>query len=375
MITPRRSKFETLEKRLALAVSATVTHGDLIVQGSADGPVEIMAVGAGSYQVTDNGAVIADATTLQGVDDDVRIQIDQTAGADNSVTLNLTDQTVDRVYASLGNGDNSLQVIGGNVASFFYRGGAGADTVDLGAVVSGPVIVRLGDGDNSLTVSAGIGRLDVGGGDGDDSVTIEATVAGNVSASLRGGDNAFNLTGTIEKNLKVDARDGLDAVTLAVGSSVEGNVKLFLGDGDNTAELAGAIGGSLRLEGLDGDDALTIAATATIADDLYARLGQGDNTVTHNGSVGGDFSVVSKNANDVVNISETAVIGGETHLGLGEQLDRGGGCQRGRGIGDENTEQQNDARQRLTHLLAGRGLGDLRLNGQHLGFYLRGFGR
>ena len=75
----RRIVFEPLESRLCLSVSATVSHGDLVVTGDADGAVEITAVGAGGSQVTDNGSVIADGTDLQGVTDDIHIDIDESA--------------------------------------------------------------------------------------------------------------------------------------------------------------------------------------------------------------------------------------------------------------------------------------------------------
>ncbi len=184
MATHRQNRFETLEKRLALAVTAAVTDGDLIVQGDADGAVEIAAMGGGAFQVTDNGNVVADATTLTGVNDDIRIQIDKTAGADNSVTLDLTNETVDRVYASLGDGDNALQLIGGTAGSFYFRGGDGVDNVEMGATVTGSAIVRLGDGENNLTASSDVGRLDVCGGDDADTVSLDATVRGNATVAL-----------------------------------------------------------------------------------------------------------------------------------------------------------------------------------------------
>ena len=162
----RRSRFESLEKRLALAVTAAVTDGDLVISGDADGAVEIVAVGTGNYEVRDNGVLIADSTTLTGVTDDIKINIDATAGADNTVTLDLTGQTVDQVYANLGNGANSLQVTNGNATSFVYAGGSGADTVELNTPVSGNANVKLGNGDNSLTVNSSVGSLRVRGGTG-----------------------------------------------------------------------------------------------------------------------------------------------------------------------------------------------------------------
>src|SRR5215208_2066497 len=123
MLAHRRSRFESLEKRLALAVTATVSAGDLVISGDADGAVAITSVGAGNFEVRDNGVLIADSTTLTGVNDDIEINIDQTAGADNTVTLDLGTQTVDQISANLGNGANSLSVTGGGANSLVYQGG------------------------------------------------------------------------------------------------------------------------------------------------------------------------------------------------------------------------------------------------------------
>jgi hypothetical protein len=324
MFNHRRSRIETLEKRLALAVTAAVVDGDLVIEGDADGAVEIVAVGDGNYQVTDNGVLIADETTLTGVTDDIRIDIDESAAADNSVTLTLSDQVVDRIFADLGDGANSLQLVGGTAASLRYAGGDGVDTIDLGTAVTTGASLKLGDGDNSVVVNAEVGRLDIKGGDGVDAVTIAAAVAGNVNARLGDGDNSFELTSAVAGNLKLSTGDGVDTVSLAEGSAVAENVHLYLGDGDNTATLAGSIEGSLKYRGLDGDDILTTTDVSTIAGNLSARLGAGSNSVTHNGSITGDFTVVSQNAEDVVTIAETATIGGTQTLGLGEEIEGGG---------------------------------------------------
>src|SRR2546423_15839 len=107
-----KRRFERLEGRYCLSVSAVVESGDLVVSGDADGAVEIKAVDATTYEVTDNGAVVA---TLKNVTDDIRIAIDATAGADNQVTISLAGQAVDRIMANLGDGDNSLLIQGGTV--------------------------------------------------------------------------------------------------------------------------------------------------------------------------------------------------------------------------------------------------------------------
>jgi hypothetical protein len=95
-------------------VTASVSDGDLVVEGDADGAVEIVAVSEGAYRVTDNGVVIADETTLQGVTDDIHINLESTvAGTNDTLTIDLAGQTVDKVYAELGDGDNSFELVGG----------------------------------------------------------------------------------------------------------------------------------------------------------------------------------------------------------------------------------------------------------------------
>ena len=113
----------------------------------------------GTFEVRDNGVLIADSTTLTGVNRNVKIDIDESAGADNTVTLDLGTQAVEKIYADLGDGTNSLSVTGGSATSFKYDGGSGADTVSLTTPVSGYADVKLGNGDNSLTVNGTVGNL------------------------------------------------------------------------------------------------------------------------------------------------------------------------------------------------------------------------
>ena len=69
-------RFERLEARRYLTVAADLVDGDLIIDGQADGAVEIAALEAGQFQVTDNGVVVG---TLDGVTDDIRINLDADA--------------------------------------------------------------------------------------------------------------------------------------------------------------------------------------------------------------------------------------------------------------------------------------------------------
>src|SRR5262245_37683048 len=205
MFTRKLSSFEPLENRLCLSVTATVSDGDLIVKGDADGAVEIVAASEGAFRVTDNGVVIADETTLTGVDDDINIKLEQTTDDTNdTVTVDLsalTDQTIDRIYADLGDGDNSFELVGGTASGLTFRGGDGIDSVSIGTTIESRVFVSLGDGDNDLTLTSTVGNLSVHGGEDADLVAISdtATVTGGVSAQLGDGDNSLTLAGAVEE--------------------------------------------------------------------------------------------------------------------------------------------------------------------------------
>jgi hypothetical protein len=357
-------KFESLENRLCLSVSVSVDAGDLVVSGDADGAVEIVAVSAGAYRVTDNGVLIADESTLTGVTDDIRINLEENvAGTNDTVTIDLGGQTVDRVYAELGDGDNSFELTNGTASVLNYRGGDGIDSVALSATIESRALVSLGDGANDLTVSGAVGQLTVHGGDDADLVAITDTadVSKGVIAHLGDGDNSLSIAGTVEGQLLVSARDGADTVTVAEGATIGRNVRLALGDGDNSATIAGNVDGNVAYDGGDGNDSVTLTETAILAKNFLARLGEGENTVTHNGNVAGNFRVVSANEDDTVDISDTAVIGGETDLGLGDQVDHEyGGCHGGEHSLGRMVENS---------------LETLALNGRNLGFFYRGFRR
>src|SRR5207248_7180740 len=161
--------FERLEGRYCLTVAAAVTDGNLVVSGDADGAVTITAVDATTYKITDNGA---DVATVDNVTGSIRLGLDATAGKNDSVTIDLGGQAVDRIMANLGNGDNSLTVQGGTVhGNLQLTGGSGNDslTIAADAKVEKSVMARLGDGDNKVEVDGSVSRdVVVTGTDGDD---------------------------------------------------------------------------------------------------------------------------------------------------------------------------------------------------------------
>ncbi len=350
--------FEALENRVYLTVAAELgDDGDLLVGGDADGAVEVLALDAETYQVSDNGVVV---DTIEGVTDDIRITLeDQSPGADDQVTVDLAGQSVDRLFADLGDGNNSLTFRGGTATgSLRYEGGDGNDTVNIAkdTIVERSVVARLQGGDNNLNVDGQIGRnlfavardgndaLNVGeaasiggrvlarlghgdntvsvggevtrgvslcGGDGVDTFDMaESASAGGVRLRLGSGDNVVNIGGVIDHGLSIHAADGGDLVTILATANIGRRIAAHLGDGDNALTLEGAVDGDLAYRGGDGNDKVTIAEGAVIERNARLSLGGGENTVSHAGEIGGNLIVRSANGEDVVDITDDAIVGG-----------------------------------------------------------------
>ena len=151
-LNSRPLRFEQFESRLCLAVTAAVaSNGDLEVSGDSAGPVEIVALDSDSYQVTENGAVVA---SVDGVTRGIRIAF---GSANDDVTLNLSNQTVAKdVRVELGAGDNSFTLIDGTIRGhLIVSAGDGIDTIDVQSdvAVAKNAKFELGAGDNVATFS------------------------------------------------------------------------------------------------------------------------------------------------------------------------------------------------------------------------------
>lgn len=293
---------ERLESRSLLAADVSVVQGDLVIQGTAEGPISIVDLGDGTLQVTQQGAG-ADGSDLvsveSGVTDDIFIRLQPSSDSvQNHVTLDLSKNSVaiDQVMVRLGNGTNQLEVLGGTIhGSLYYLGGSGSDALllDDGSVVERSVVAVLGNGSNSVSVGGTIDRgLSVRGGVEDDTIEFLAT------------------------------------------AWIQGNAILQAGDGVNQVQDSGKISGSLSFIGGAGNDSLKLDENASVEGSLVARLGDGTNDATIDGAIGGNLVMVSKNADDALTVSSTAIIGGETLLGAGEETSlRRGGRGHGRGHG------------------------------------------
>ncbi len=156
----RVRRFETLETRRCLAATISVVNGDLLIQGDAVSPIQIVtelnATTGGTDFVVKEGVAGTEVARFANTDvtDDIRIYLDTdgTTITNDDVTIDLSAGTVaiDRIYASLGDGTNSLTLLAGSSpfssirGNLQVRGGSGNDTVtvETGASV-GAVSMRV----------------------------------------------------------------------------------------------------------------------------------------------------------------------------------------------------------------------------------------
>src|SRR5262245_42160423 len=210
--TPRSLQFEQFESRLCLAVTVGVgSNGDLNITGDSAGPIEIVAIDSDSYQVSENGSVVA---TADGVRRAIRITL---GAASDDVTLDLAGQSVNKdVLVDLGSGDNSFTLTDGTIRGHLVINGAeGADTVDVQSNinVSKNTTLELGAGDNVATVSGRLaGQLTIETDVGNDTVTISdgSSVAKHAKVRLGAGTNIFSMEGDVARHLFYDGFEGDD---------------------------------------------------------------------------------------------------------------------------------------------------------------------
>lgn len=329
-ISGRRLSFESCEKRLCMTVGVAVEDGLLSVSGEADGQVDIVATGEGTFEVRDAGVTIDTVADVDAID----LRLDDTeANDDHQVTIDLGGHSVDRVFVDLGDGENVLTLAGGSIEKMLaYRGGDGGDAVALATdtVIEGGVLVRLGDGDNILTVGGTVGRsLFVHGGDGADTIVVEegATLERGMSARLGDGGNRVTIAGQVSREVSVRGGADDDTVDILATAIVERSLSVALGGGENSLSLAGTIEGNVAYDGRDGNDTVTLEESAVVERSVDIRLGAGDNSVTHLGAIGGSLRVTSANEDDVVDISDREdAVGGRTQISLGEQATGRGHC-------------------------------------------------
>jgi Ca2+-binding RTX toxin-like protein len=224
--------------QIAAAATVSAENGRITIK-AAPGESNKMTFneGDGSYQITESGGSIEAGPGCTKAPDAQRVGCP--AGGTNLL------------QADLGDGDDSLTVSAGIASEI--DGGAGNDTIVGGF---GDDVIRGGDGDDGLdgntgndSLISGAGNDFLSGGAGDDNV--------------QSGDGNDKLNGN-EGNDTLTAGDGNDALTGA-----EGNDRLEAGKGSDS------------LDGGAGNDVLqTAEGEFTGTRESRIRCGTGDDTLT-----------------------------------------------------------------------------------------------
>ncbi|ERF77284.1 autotransporter outer membrane beta-barrel domain-containing protein, partial [Gallibacterium anatis] len=198
----------------------------------------------------------------------------------------------------LGNGENTLS-ISGSVLRLNYLGGTDSDTVTLGETSESRF--WMGNGTNTLSLGSS-SSIGYSGGTGTDTITINGSVNNNSTFNIGSGDNSITIRGNAEQtwigvsnNDQGFAQSGNDTVTIG------GN---FTGKGiDNEVINLGA-----------GQDSVTISGKLQ---DSLIRMGDGNDSVTIRGIIDGQNRIDAGSGDDVITVTNqitsrnTQLIGGE----------------------------------------------------------------
>jgi hypothetical protein len=323
----RRRHYELLERRECLAISASLVDGLLSISGTSDGAIDFSIDPAGDVVLTDAGAAVDLGGPVTISDLSTGVNLTLTGDADDTVSFDLGGESVDRIFADLGGGANLLTIANGTIEqNLTVRGGAGDDTVDLNANVSGVATVSLGDGTNELNIGAPLDESEtliavktviVHGGSGNDHVhVLDSAAVDSVLALLGAGDNTVLIEGDVVRSLAVHGSRGDDTIDIAPDGAV-GQLFAFLGSGNNIVNVAldGFVTRSAFIHGGHGDDA--VAIDGFVDGRVLAHLGGGNNSLTLNGSTDGGLTYFGGHGRDTVELVEEANINGSAEIHLG----------------------------------------------------------
>ena len=337
-----RLLLEPLERRVCLAVSASVVNGSLLVTGEPNGAVQINATAANTYQVIDNGVLIG---TFAGVTRNIRVNIDSTAPRSNdNVTLNLGGfATPLSVRLDAGDGNNtftiqngtvtrSLIVVGGSgndmllvqsnatvTRHLIFLGYSGADTLTFRGTIGGNLIYRAGGGADTFTFdepATALGRVVMYGSRGSDTVTLLGQSRGNIMVDLSGGNDTLSSDALFETTGTVLFQFGPGDDTATLDGWYTGSVSVELGNGDDTVDFDGRFSSTLEVDGGLGDDTFGFDEDAVFEDDVTLFARRGDDTGTFEGYFADQVFANFGPDDDTVNLANTAYFEDDLFLRL-----------------------------------------------------------
>ena len=270
-----RFYIEPLEPRYMLSgnIVATLIGGDLWIQGDElDNDISL--------------EIIEDQVVLVG-NADTTIN-----GSESSFVVSEGDNSVDKIFASLRDGDDQF-IVGSGVQvtdSTHIITGDGNDTIGLDGLQSNdPVWIFSGSGNDAVAVNDGqLDRLYVDTGSGADLISIEGTEVADKTRLITGsgddevvvrdatlddkvvvrtnsGDDSLVIENTqVNDRLVVSGGSGDDFVRID-DTTIDGRTRLFQNSGDDNVQILGTsvLNGSVQVFGSSGTDQQEISATVT----------------------------------------------------------------------------------------------------------------
>lgn len=344
-----RCEVESLEPRVCLALEVALEGNMLAISGETIGPVEVkveqMPVDSGTapaYVISHNGDEIAGPIFLDEASSGVQLQLGDSS---DQVTVDLGGESVSKIYADLGRGDNSLTLINGEVTeSLTVRGGDQADKVRLpsSASVSGVAHLALGDGDNLIEIAGAVGLVVVEPKGGSGTPELDTTaVVDQLFARIGQGKETATLADTFTHTYQNSANDSYDPFTFggstrsaqfsrdaghlpgfaagkishtevllnqqfansATASTTNAVASDAIVDIDaDAAELATSAAEPTARPRRTGGGTVAIATAAVVGGKLAAQLANGDNALSPQGVVGNNLIVVTINPKESVSI-------------------------------------------------------------------------
>lgn len=315
---------ESLEDRRLLAgnITATFIGGNLVLRGdAADNAVIVSQTAANKISVlgkSDSGS----ATTINGLAGPVIF-----TGTLNSIDADLAGGN-DQFLV----GNNSADANKLNDEILFGRAGSFSGLASARTIVNNNIIVRGGDGFDSIAILADVGGgIFVNLGANNDGVGVQGSVVkGSIVLEGGAGDpSTFLVRNTAVTNqIVVNGSQGANRVV--VGASSAAGVTINTGEANDAIEVSSSnVVNSVIVNALGGNDS-TLISGSVIGGSLRANSGVGDDSVTiDNNSVRFDVSIITGAGNDTVQVTSkrpaAGVMASQTNIGGALLIDLGWG--------------------------------------------------
>ena len=165
--------------------------------------------------------------------------------------------------------------------------------------------IDLGNGENTLSITGSVLRLNYLGGTDSDTVTLGATSESNFW--MGDGNNTLSSSGSVSK---LNYRGGVDSDTVTLGETSES--RFWMGDGTNTLSLGSS--SSVGYSGGTGTDTITINSNVN---NSTFNIGSGDNIITIRGNAEQTWIGVSNNEQGFAQSGNDTVTIGGNFIGKG----------------------------------------------------------